>query len=223
MKVLVIAPHPDDEVLGCGGTMKKHSQAGDEVFLCIVTKAYTPNWSAAFIKERKNEIEKSCKALGVKKAFFLDFKTVQLDTVPQQQLNQKIADVVKAVRPEVVYIPHQGDMHNDHRLVFYASLVATRPAHAPSVERVLSYETLSETDWSNAIAPFIPNVYVDVSETINDKIKAMQAYGSEVKELPHSRSLEMIKILAQKRGAEINVSFAEAFILIRQIYGRQIQ
>ena len=116
----------------------------------------------------------------------------------------------------MVYIPHKGDLNKDHRLIFEASLVATRPINH-KVKRILSYETLSETAWGMPIEPFIPNVYVDISETIEQKIESMRSYGSEVKQYPHPRSLEIIEILAKKRGSEVGVKFAEAFILIKEI------
>lgn len=216
MKVLVIASHPDDEVLGCGGTIAKHTKIGNEVYLCIVTKAYAPEWSEEFLKNRPKEIEKSNKILGIKKTHFLDFPTVKLDTISQKELISSISKVVSEVKPSVVYVPHKGDLNKDHRLVFEASLVATRPINH-KIKRVLSYETLSETEWGQQIESFIPNIYVDISETIGQKIEAMKAYESEIKEYPHPRSLELINILARKRGSEAGVNFAEAFVLIREV------
>lgn len=216
MKILIIAPHPDDEVLGCGGTVAKHAKNGDEVYLCIVTKAYTPEWSEEFIKNRPKEIEKANKILGIKKTYFLDFPTVKLDTIPQKELNDAISKIVNEVNLDIFYIPHKGDLNKDHRLVFEASLVATRLAN-PKVKRILSYETLSETEWGQPIEPFIPNVYVDISETFEKKIEAVKAYESELKQYPHPRSLEIVEALAKKRGSEVGVKFAEAFMLIKEI------
>lgn len=216
MKVLVITPHPDDEVLGCGGTISKHSNQGDEVYNCIITKAYTPDWSEEFIENREKEIEKANKILGIKNTYFLDYPTVKLDTIPQKELNEAIYKVVDEVKPDVTYIPHKGDLNKDHRLIFESSLVATRPVNH-KVKKILSCETLSETEWGQSIEPFIPNVYVDVSETFEKKIEAMKAYESELKQYPHPRSLEIIEALAKKRGSEIGVNFAEAFVLIREV------
>src|SRR3989338_2819226 len=126
-KVLVIAPHPDDEVLGCGGTVRRHVAKGDEVFLCIGTKAYTPEWSEEFIKERVNEVERANKILGVKKTYFLDFPSVKLDTIPQKEVNDALLKVVKEVQPEVVYIPHVGDLIQDPLFLFSAAFVSSRP------------------------------------------------------------------------------------------------
>lgn len=215
-KVLIIAPHPDDEVLGCGGTITKHVKAGDMVYVCIVTKAYTPEWSDDFIKNRSKEIEKAHKILDIHKTICLDLPTVKLDTFPQVDLNAAIFNVVVNSDPDIVYIPHKGDLNKDHRLVHYASLVATRPA-GRNLKKVLSYEILSVTEWGSTIDAFIPNYYVDISETFDTKIKAMTEYSSELKPYPHPRSLEIIEALAKKRGSEILVPFAEAFVLIREI------
>ena len=221
MKILVIAPHPDDEVLGCGGTLARHVSSGDEVYLCVVTKAYPPDCSEDEIKERKREVLKANEILGIKKTYFLDFPTVKLDIVPQKELNDSIARVVNEVQPEAVYIPHRGDVNKDHRLVFDAVIVATRPKPGSSTRRVLSYETLSETEWTASFPEnaFIPNVYVDISETLELKLKAMSEYKTELKEYPHPRSLEAMSALAKVRGAQAGVKAAEAFMLIREIEG----
>lgn len=222
MKILVIAPHPDDEVLGCGGTIKKHTKKGDEVCLCIVTKAYTPDWTKKFIENRKKEIACVNKALGIKKTIFLDLPTVKLDTVPQKKLNDLISECIEWVKPEILYIPFGGDLNKDHRLVFEASLVATRPNPKYSIKKILCYEVLSETEWGSPLARdmkeiFFPNVYIDISDTLEDKLKAMSCYKSELKKSPHPRSLEAITILAKKRGSEAGLRAAEAFVLIREI------
>ena len=216
MKILVIAPHPDDEVLGCGGAIALHTRKQDESFLCIMTKAYTPDWSESFIANRVIEVSNANKALGIKKTFFLDFPTVKLDTVSQKELNDSLSKVISIVEPGIVYIPHKGDLNRDHRLVFEASLVAVRPTNSFRIKKILSYETLSETDWGMPLETFVPNVYVDISDTIGIKIEAMKAYPSEIRPYPSSRSLELIEVLARKRGSEAGMRFAEAFSLIRE-------
>lgn len=215
-KILVISPHPDDEVLGCGGTIAKYSDEGDEVYLCIVTKAYTPDWSMEFIENRPEEVKKANRILGIKKTYFLDFPTVKLDTIPQKDLNEAISKVINEIKPDIVYFPHKGDLNKDHRLVFESSLVATRPLHH-KIKRILSYECLSETEWGQSIEAFNPNVYVDITKTLKTKIEAMKVYESEVKPHPHPRSLEMINILAKMRGGAVGLEAAESFILIREI------
>ncbi len=216
-KILVIAPHPDDEVLGCGGTIIKYSQKGDAVFVCYFTKAYGPDWSEQFLEERPKEIEMANQLLNIKKAYFLDFPTLKLDTVPQKELYQALAKVMSEVKPEILLIPHKGDVNKDHRLVFEVSLSAARPTVGSKIKKILAYETLSESEWGQVIEPFIPNVYYDISETIKQKLEAMAAYKSELKPFPHPRSLEAVEALAKKRGSEAGLKFAEAFILVREI------
>ena len=149
----------------------------------------------------------------------MDFPTVKLDTVPQKELNDSLARVVNKVKPEVAYLPHKGDLNKDHRLVFEASMVALRPLKESTVARILCYETLSETEWgsSEIESIFVPNVYVNIENTLETKLKAMSAYASELKDYPHPRSLDMLKVLAQKRGAEAGLVAAEAFMLVREI------
>jgi LmbE family N-acetylglucosaminyl deacetylase len=216
MKILVIAPHPDDEILGCGGTMAKHAEKGDIVHLCIVTKAYTPDWSESFISKRSVEIEIAAKILGVKETHLLDLPTIKLDTLPQRDVNRAISKVINKVNPQIVYIPYKGDLNMDHRIVFESALVGLRPIDS-SVKRILAYEVLSETEWGKPIEPFYQNVYVDITKTLQKKLNAMKAYSSELKTPPHPRSLEVIEALARKRGSEAGVMSAEAFMLIREI------
>jgi len=216
MKILVISPHPDDEVLGCGGTMARHSINKDEVYLCIVTKGYEPDWSKSFMEEMKKQIKQSSKILGIKETHFLGYPTVKLDTIPQKDLNKSIFKIIEKIRPDVLYIPHKGDLNKDHRIIFESSLVASRPLKH-IVRRILSYEVLSETEWGQPIEPFIPNVYVNISKTFDKKIEAVNAYKSELKKYPHPRSIEIIEALAKKRGSEAGLMLAEAFKLIREI------
>ena len=217
-KVLVIAPHPDDEVLGCGGAIAKHASGGDEVYLCIVTKAYPPQWSEDEIKKGRDEVLDVNQILGIKKTYFLDLPTVKLDTIPQKELNDLISRCIAEVQPEIIYLPHRGDINKDHGLVFDAAMVVIRPKPGAAIKRVLCYETLSETEWAAPFVEnaFIPNIYVDISETLEIKLKAMSAYRSELKEYPHPRSLEAISSLAKLRGSTIGVEAAEAFMLIRE-------
>lgn len=220
MKVLVIAPHLDDEVLGCGGTIAKHVNEGDEVYLLIVTKGYFPDWSEETIARQREEVSRVREILGLKEVFSLDLPAVKLDTIPQKELNDLILQHVNKVAPEVLYIPHRGDVNKDHRLVFEAAMVATRPKPGSTIKKVLSYEALSATEWAGPLVEnaFIPNVYIDISETIEIKLKAMSAYETELKEFPHPRSLETVSALAELRGASIGVKAAEAFMLMREIW-----
>jgi LmbE family N-acetylglucosaminyl deacetylase len=219
MKVLVIAPHPDDEVLGCGGTIARYTSVREEVCLCVVTRAYPPEWPEDEIPRRKQEVLTANRILGIRKTDFLDFPAVKLDTISQKELADSISRVIDEIKPEVVYLPHRGDVNKDHRLVFEAAMVATRPKSAPSIKKVLCYEVLSETDWAAPFADsvFLPNVFVDISGTLETKLKAMSEYKLELKEFPHPRSLETITALAKMRGATTGVEAAEAFMLIREV------
>ena len=215
--VLVVAPHPDDEILGCGGTIARHVSQGDTVYVCIVTTAYTPDWSKEYIEHRHTEITNSNSILGIKKTFFLDFPTAKFDTISRKEINESLHSVVQRLKPEVVYIPHGGDIHLDHRIVHESALVALRPSSNSSTIRTLAYETLSETEWGRSLKHFIPNVFVDITDFLELKKNAMKAYGSELRQEPNPRSLNSIEALARKRGSEVNVSCAESFMLLREI------
>ncbi|MFA5878138.1 MAG: PIG-L deacetylase family protein [Candidatus Staskawiczbacteria bacterium] len=222
MKVLVVAPHPDDEVLGCGGTIKRYVNQKNEVYLCIVTCGYTPDWSTEFIKNRKKEIECANKTLGIKETFFLDLPTVKLDTVPQKKLNDLILSCVEKIEPDCVYIPHRGDLNKDHQLVFESALVVSRSKPGSCIKKVFSYEVPSETEWGQPKIKklhdvFLPNVYVDIKDTLETKLKAMKCYKSELRAFPHPRSLKGIIVLSEKRGMEAGLENSEAFVLIKEI------
>jgi LmbE family N-acetylglucosaminyl deacetylase len=222
MKILVIAPHPDDEVLGCGGTIKKHTKSGDDVYLCIVTRPVVPDWPEDYIKNKDKEIKASNDFLGFKKVFFLDLPSLRLDTVPQKDLNDRINEIIKKIGPEILYIPFAGDINHDHKIVSEASLVASRPVPGFAIKKVMAYEISPSTEqgmisYEKPEDIFIPNYYEDVSDYLKDKLKAMEFYGSELKEFPHPRSLKGIEVFAQKRGTECGFMAAEAFVLLREI------
>lgn len=219
MKVLVIAPHPDDEIIGTGGTIAKRSAAGDEVFVCIVTKGYPPIFDEDFISQGRRECLEADKLLGVRETVFLDFPAVMLETVPRYQFNGAMCDVVSRLRPDEVYIPHRGDMQLDHQVVVDAAMVALRPKYQHVVKRVYAYETLSETGWNipNTVNEFIPNVYENIADTLENKLRAMAEFQSQLEQFPAARSLEAMKALAKFRGATVNVPAAEAFSLVREI------
>ncbi len=147
----------------------------------------------------------------------MNFDTVKVDTYPQKEVNDALLKIVKEVQPEMLYIPHRGDLNKDHRIFFECALVAARPLPNSSVKEIFSYEVLSETEWGNSFSPFVPNRYVDISKEIEAKKEAMAVYQSEVKEFPHPRSLKAIEVLAQKRASEAGVEYAEAFEVIQSI------
>ena len=219
MRVLVIAPHPDDEIIGVGGTIAKRVKNGDEVSVCIVTKGKEPLFREDFIEQGRRECRKADSMLGVKETIFLDFPAVMLETVPRHILNNTISEIIQKIKPDEVYIPHRGDMQLDHQIVVDAAMVAVRPKYEHVVKRVYAYETLSETGWNipNTVNEFIPTVYENIEDTLSLKLNSMSVFQSQLAAFPAARSVEAIEALAKFRGATVNVGAAEAFSLIREI------
>lgn len=217
MRVLVFAPHNDDEVLGVGGTIAMYSRQGHEVYVCEVTSG--PEGEKVKLIQR--EALKAHRILGVKQTFFLGLPVVGLRDIPVKEINHALLQVVEAIRPDVAYIPHKGDMHVDHFEVAQSAMVALRPVHAPQLQAIYAYETLSETEWNVPTADniFVPNTWSDITETIDDKLRAMQCYKSQLMDFPHPRSLEAIEALSKVRGSTICVENAECFMLIRGVLG----
>jgi LmbE family N-acetylglucosaminyl deacetylase len=218
-KILIFSPHPDDETLGAGGAIAKHAKNGDSLYWCIVTEGYTPEWSEQFLAKRKKEVAEVEKIYGFKKTFSLGFPSVKLDLQGSKKINDAIAKVISEVKPDVIYAPYPGDLNIDHGIVFHSIMVASRPKDGMHIEKILCYETLSETEWGahSKERAFVPNAYVDIQETFEIKMKAMHVYSSELKSPPHPRSAEVLKALAVKRGSECGLMMAEAFQLVRLI------
>lgn len=218
-KILVFAPHPDDEILGVGGTMIKRIDNGDEVYVCIVTKGYPPYFSLERTAINQSDTQKCHAKIGVKKTFFLDFPANSLELVDRFDLNAKIQEVIQLVKPDEVYIPHIGDMQRDHKIVSEACMVALRPKYFPQVRKILAYETMSETAWDlpNVQNAFIPNVFEDISNFIETKKKALSYFTLQVKVFPDARSEGAVEALAKYRGALMHWNAAEAFVLVREL------
>lgn len=219
MNILVIAPHADDEVLGVGATMAKHIDNGDNVYICIVTRGVKPLFDDEYMDKLRNETILAHKTLGSIKTYFLEFPSVMLEQVPRHEINNKIFNVVQEVKPDIVYTPHFGDMQKDHQIVAEATMVAVRPKYDHRIREVYAYETLSETEWNNPhnSNAFMPNVYNDVSNYLDKKIKVIKCFKSQLSDFPNPRSVEAITALAKYRGSTINANAAEAFMLIRGI------
>ena len=214
MKILVYAPHNDDEVLGVGGTIAKMSDEGHEVYICEVTRGIKPE----NVERLRGEAKKAHEILGVKETFFLDLPVVHLKNLPVSELNKSFLEITKKVSPDIAFIPHKGDMHIDHYEVVMAAMVALRPVELPHLKAIYAYETLSETEWNipSVDNMFVPNVWVDISGYIDKKKEAMKCYSSQLREFPHPRSLKAIEALSEYRGSTICKNNAEAFMLIRQ-------
>ncbi len=217
--VLVVAPHPDDEVLGVGGTILHHLAQGDAVHVVVCTRGEAARFGAEQVDTVQRESRQVHAFLGVTGSHFLDLPAARLDTVPGADLNAALAEVFEKVRPDTVYVPHAGDVHRDHQLVFQAAMVCARPIAAAYPSRILAYETVSETNWhAPPITPaYIPNVYVDVSAHLDQKLEACGMYASQIQPPPHERSLEAIRALATLRGHTVHVAAAEAFMLVREV------
>ncbi len=221
--ILIIAPHADDEILGCGGMIDKFSSNGHKIFVAIMTNANKGDpqrFSLNYIKSLREEALKSHKYLKIKKTFFFDFAAPNLDQVPIAKISDKIYELLKIVKPSKTFIPHFGDSHHDHLIIHKASMVALRPNSNTSKSDIYSYETLSETEWGlkNYHSTFIPNYYVKLNKkNLNKKVKAFQIYKSQNKKAPHPRSKDNIINLAKLRGSNICEDFAEAFNIIRII------
>jgi LmbE family N-acetylglucosaminyl deacetylase len=218
MKTLVIAPHPDDETLGVGGTLLRRKSEGVKVAWLIVTGiSIESGWSAEKVGERDGEIRQVGELFGFDEKFVLDFPTTRLDQVPMNDLVAGISQVFKSFEPEEIFVPHPSDVHTDHRVVFNAVASCTKWFRHPYIKRVLAYETLSETDFGlDTDNGFCPNVFVDIEPFLDRKLQAMDIYKSELGVFPFPRSHEAIRALAAVRGVAAGFKAAEAFQLLRE-------
>lgn len=219
MNILVIAPHPDDEILGVGGTMRKRAEEGHRVTVCVITKGCEPYYSTDMILETRGEQKCAHQLLGVSDCVYLDFPTIELDRIPFSAVVKKLEDVVKHIEPDEVYIPHYGDIHFEHRITYDAAMTALRPKKESPVKRILAYETISETGWDYECSAktFMPNVYEKIDSYIDAKLCAMEKMKSQLQEFPSARSLNALLSLAKYRGATIGTNAAEAFALLREV------
>ncbi len=219
-RLLVVAPHPDDETLGCGGTLLRTASEGAQIAWLIVTSmAENEGYSAESMAERKQEIVRVREAYGFCEVYALDLPARRLDTYPVAELVSEFGKIFNAFQPSEVFLPHRRDVHTDHRAVFDAGAACAKWFRYNSVRRVFAYETLSETDFAlDAEPPFTPNYFVDISEFLERKIEIMTMYRSEIGEFPFPRSVEAIRALATLRGASSGFGSAEAFQLLRERY-----
>jgi LmbE family N-acetylglucosaminyl deacetylase len=207
----VIAAHPDDEVLGMGGTIKKLSSK-NQVDLCVVSEGATGQYTdKKMIKVRKESCKKSSKILGIKKITFLDFPDMCLDTIPHLEMNKSLEQVISKIKPEMVFTTPNHDLNKDHQIVFESTVIATRSITS-NVKDILSYELPGAVK-----TPFLPNRYVEISKEIKHKINAFKMYKSEIENFPHPRSIKAIENLSIQRGIESGLKNAEAFQIIKSI------
>lgn len=219
MQVLVIAAHPDDEVLGMGGTIAVHASRGHEVrVVCITDGSSTQYPGDDELRERKNrEAVDAAEALGVAEYVHLDLPDMRLDTLPHVEINRIVEEQLHAWQPEVVYTV-QPDVNLDHRAIFDSVAVATRPTPGQPVRRLLTYAPTSSTEWTPAPTNwFVPNWFVDVSETFERKLAAFACFATETRPVPHPRNAEAIEAHARFHGATVGCRYAEPFVLVRSV------
>lgn len=218
-QVLVVAAHPDDEILGLGGTIARHVAEGDRVTTVIIADNGTARYEDDTISSVRQNAYEAAHRLGVEKVLFAGFADQKLDTLPILEITQWIEKVVKDIQPQIIYTHHRGDMNRDHQIVQEATLTAARPYSTPYVERILCYETPSSTEWAGSYPEkqFIPNLYVDITPYLEQKLYAMSAYATELGTFPHPRSLEALRIRAMHWGSAIAAGAAEPFFLVREI------
>lgn len=218
--VMVVAPHADDETLGCGGTILRHKSRGDEVSWLLVTDvAGVAGFTEEFREKRKKEIDHVAAAYGFNSVHQLMLPATRLDELPIVRLIDGISSVFMEKKPEVVYVPFRGDVHTDHAAVFDAAIACTKWFRYPSIKRILAYETLSETEFGldSGIDCFKPNVFVSVDGFLDKKIEIMKLYGSELGTFPFPRSEESIRAHAAFRGSTAGFRAAESFMLLKEI------
>lgn len=217
MNVLIFAPHRDDEIIGVGGTILKRKAAGDRVAVCIVTASEGYEVSD-FVKTVHSEMLAAHEYCGVDKYYGLPFNPIILETYPRKNLNNAMMDVIKQEKPDEVYIPFWGDMQKDHRVVTEAAMVVMRAKYNHPIKRIYAYETLSETgiNLPTQENTFIPNVFEDITDYLDEKLKTFSFFKTQIADFPDLRSLEAVEALAKFRGATVNVKAAEAFMLVRE-------
>jgi N-acetylglucosamine malate deacetylase 1 len=226
MNILVVAAHPDDEVLGCGGTLCRHSEEGHHVFVVYMAQGIMSRFQEKDIGARneavgrlKEDARKAADILGIEGTVFFDFPDNRMDHVDLLDVVRGVESCLDRFHPSIVYSHHEGDLNIDHSIVARAVITATRPQQEQTVEEVYAFEVLSSTEWAfhQPDGVFSPNCFVGMEAYLDRKLEAMAAYQSEVRRFPSPRSLESIRYLARLRGSQAGLEAAEAFRLIRRI------
>ncbi len=214
--IMVVAVHPDDETLGCGGTLLKHKNNGDSLHWLICTET---NKTDEFYSVREKEIEQVSRLYRFDSVQQLRLKSMRVDEYSMSELIQKISSVIHQVKPDEIYLPFKSDVHSDHRRIFEAVYSCTKSFRYPFLKKIFMIEALSETEFSPSTKEdaFIPNVYVDISQFFERKLEIMQVYKSELAEHPFPRSLRNLEALATFRGAVAGCEYAESFMLLKEI------
>ena len=222
--VLVCAAHPDDEVLGCGGTMARHVDRGDTVHVIFVADGVGSRQGPRaererHFRERREAAQNAARIIGCEAPHYLDYPDQRLDTIPLLDITQSIEALLATIEPDTIYTHHGDDLNADHRLVSEATMTAVRPMPGQAVLAVYGFETLSSTEWAfhsrgNA---FRPNRFINIAATLERKLDALRAYKAEMRDFPHARSLETVEALARLRGSTVGLVAAEAFTVLREV------
>lgn len=218
--VLVVAAHSDDEALGCGGTIARHVAEGDIVYTVFLADGVSSRVGATAVelKRRMEAAEKARQVLGISKIYFLGLPDNRLDSLPLIDVIQPLEKVISEVKPHTIYTHHYGDLNVDHRIANQAVMTACRPLPGVSVREILLFEVMSSTEWGGPALPsFIPNYFVDISDYLERKMLALEAYSLEMREFPHSRSDRHLEMLARHRGSSVGLHAAEAFVMMRVV------
>jgi LmbE family N-acetylglucosaminyl deacetylase len=220
-KILIIAAHPDDEVLGCGGTIAAQTSQGNSVQVMFLADGVSSRGGKASteLQRRHHAAHTAAELLGIESVSFADFPDNQLDTVPLLRVVQRIEERITQYQPDTILTHHAGDVNIDHQRVHQAVITACRPQPGYPVKTLLFFEVPSSTEWQppGSAAAFLPNWFIDISDTLERKLEALAAYSEELRDFPHPRSVEAVEALARWRGATVGVRAAEAFVLGRRI------
>jgi LmbE family N-acetylglucosaminyl deacetylase len=221
MKILIIGAHPDDEILGCGGTIARLVNEGNEAYTLILGEGITSRDEKRDTKKREKEIKelkkqiiKANEIIGIKKVITFDFPDNRFDSIPLLEIIKKIEKIKKQIKPDIIFTHYQNDLNVDHRKTYEAVITGTRPMVNETVKTIYSFEVLSSTEWKFPTT-FNPNVFFDISKTINKKVEAMKHYKNELRSFSHPRSIETIDINAKMWGVKNGLKYAEAFYLVR--------
>lgn len=217
-KILVICAHPDDETLGLGGTIALHAKNGSKVFVLIFTDGESARHnSSRKILQRQEQAKRASSVLGVHDLKFLNYSDQKLDVISLIELVRKIESIIEQFKPTIIYTHYWGDVNQDHKKVYDATLIATRPTPSSSIKHLICYETPSSTEWGSNHEKFNPNLFIDIENVLDIKLKALQQYKTEINPYPHPRSKEAIINRSNYWGSAVGIKYAEAFVSIRKI------
>ena len=219
--ILIIAAHPDDEILGCGGTAARLANEGCEVYTAILGEGITSRDLTRQREKReteiarlKSQIREANRIVGVKDVFVFNFPDNRFDSVPLLDIVKTVEELKEKIKPHIIFTHYQNDLNIDHRVTYQAILTATRPQPGETVKEIYSFEVLSSTEWNYPLS-FSPDYFFDITTTIDTKVNAMEKYTSELRDYPHPRSLKGIRLNAEQWGMKTGLPFAEAFKTVR--------